>query len=59
VKPKQIPAEALLELRQRLQNFPPRSAERRSQMQQFGDLYGVSESTVYRALRTYARPKAL
>jgi hypothetical protein len=59
VKPKQIPAEALLELRRRLQNFPPRSAERRSQLQQFGDLYGVSESTVYRALRTYARPKAL
>jgi len=28
-------------------------------MQEFGELYGVSESTVYRALRSYARPKAL
>jgi hypothetical protein len=59
VKPKQIPAEALLELRRRLHGLPPRSAERRSVMQEFGALYGVSESTVYRALRTYARPKAL
>jgi hypothetical protein len=54
-----MPAEALVELRRRLQSFPPRSAQRRSLMQEFGDLYGVSESTVYRALRTHARPKAL
>ncbi len=28
-------------------------------MQEFANLYGISESTVYRTLRTYSRPKAL
>ncbi len=59
MRPKRVPPEALLDLRRRLQRFSPRSSQRRSSMQEFANLYGVSESTVYRALRTYSRPKAL
>lgn len=56
---KQVPAEALLTLRQRLQRVPPRSAERRALMQETAKLYGVAEVTLYRLLRERARPRAL
>jgi len=46
---KAIPSDALLDLRRRLAPFPPRSAERRQIMQTTATLYGVSETTVYRA----------
>jgi hypothetical protein len=59
VKPKRIPAEALLDLRRRLGTLSARSPERRRLMQQTAALYGISEGTLYRALRERAQPKAL
>jgi hypothetical protein len=56
---KAIPSEALVDLRRRLVPFPPRSAERRGIMRETAALYGVSEATLYRALRERARPRAL
>jgi hypothetical protein len=54
VSRKQVPAEALLTLRQRLQRVPPRIAERRALMQETAKLYGVAEVTLYRLLRERA-----
>jgi len=54
-----IPPEALVDLRRRLLPLPPRSAARRQLMQETALLYGVSEATLYRALRERARPRAL
>jgi hypothetical protein len=48
---KQIPAEAIVDLRRRLNQLPPRSKERRALVQEIAHLYGISEDTVYRALR--------
>lgn len=56
---KVIPSDALLDLRRRLAPFPPRSAERRQLMQDTAILYGVSETTLYRALRERTRPRAV
>lgn len=56
---RQLPGEALVDLRRRLADLAPRSAERRVLMQQTAALYGISESSLYRALRERARPKAL
>jgi hypothetical protein len=56
---KKIPTEALVDLQRRLGMFPARSHERRSVIQQSADLYGVSEATLYRALRTTGFPKSL
>jgi hypothetical protein len=54
-----IPAEALLDLRRRLDGLPPRHAERRSMVDGAADLFGVSRATVYRALQGQLRPKGL
>jgi len=54
-----IPVEALLDLQRRLQTFPPRSHERRNIIQQVAELYNISETTLYRALRATGIPKAL
>ena len=51
MKRKQLPAEALVDLRRRLTDLAPRSAERRVLMQETAALYGISESSLYRALR--------
>ncbi len=51
---RRIPTEALVELHQRLSKFPSRSAERRALIQETAQLYGVSEYTLYRALRERA-----
>jgi len=59
MKRKQLPADALVDLRRRLADLAPRSAERRSIMQETAALYGISESSLYRALRERTRPKAL
>ena len=59
MKRRQLPAEALVDLRRRLAGLPPRSAERRRLMQETAALYGISEGSLYRALRERARPKAL
>jgi len=40
-----------LDLRRRLDQLPPRSTERRALIQEVAHLYGVSEDTLYRALR--------
>jgi hypothetical protein len=56
---KPMPAEALLDLRQRLATLPPRSPERRRVMQDTAALYGVAEVTLYRAGRERPRPRAL
>ena len=48
---RKIPTEALVDLQRRLDLHPPRCAERRALIQQTAQLYGVSEDTVYRALR--------
>lgn len=56
---KQLPAESLVDLQRRLATLAPRSAERRTLMQKTAALYGLSESSLYRALRERARPKAL
>ncbi len=56
---KRIFSEALINLRHRLSGLPNRSKARRSIMQETAALYGVSESTLYRALRDYNRPKPL
>lgn len=56
---KSLPSEALLDLRRRLSAFPPRGRERRLIIQQTAHLYGVSEDTLYRALRMLNRPWGL
>jgi hypothetical protein len=56
---KAVPAEALVDLRRRLFTLPPRSPERRRVMHETAELYGVSEYTLYRALRQYRQPHAL
>ena len=55
----QLPPEALLDLRRRLAGLTPRSAGRRALMQETAALYGVSEASLYRALRVRARPRAV
>jgi hypothetical protein len=56
---KPIPAEALLNLRRRLDTLPNRSRERRLVIEEIAALYDVSVDTLYRALRARMRPKAL
>ncbi|MFB2875444.1 IS481 family transposase [Floridanema aerugineum] len=53
-----MPSEALVQLRQRLELFPPRSRERRKLIEEAATSYDVSLDTLYRALRERARPKA-
>jgi hypothetical protein len=56
---KRIAVEVLIDLRRRLDQLPARSRERRDIMRQAAALYGVSESTLYRQLEKFYRPKAL
>jgi type II secretory pathway predicted ATPase ExeA len=56
---KKIPAFALVELRQRLELLPERSQERRQVIEQAATAYGLSVDTLYRALRSRVRPKAV
>jgi hypothetical protein len=56
---KQIPVEALINLRQRLESLPSRCQERRLLIEETASLYGVSTDTLYRALRTSLRPKSI
>lgn len=53
-----IPADSLLQLRQRLDRLPRKSSERAAQVAAMAQLYGVSPATVYRALRTFLKPRA-
>jgi hypothetical protein len=56
---KQIPGEALIHLRHRLDSLPSRARERRILIEQTAALYGVSIDTLYRALRQGLKPKAV
>ena len=56
---KQIPGEALIHLRHRLDSLPSRARERRILIEETAALYGVSVDTLYRALRQGLKPKAL
>lgn len=54
---KQIPADALLQLRQRLDRLPRKSPERAVQVLAIAELYGLSTSSVYRALTDFLKPR--
>ena len=54
-----IPAEALLDLRRRLDELSPRHPGRRALVEGAAGLFGVSRSTVYRALAGQLRPRSL
>ena len=56
---KKIPAEALINLRHRLDVLPSRCQERRQLVEETANLYGVSIDTLYRALRQNLRPKSI
>lgn len=53
-----IPIDSLLQLRQRLDHLPPKSPERVTQVAAVAGLYGISITTVYRALQTFRKPHA-
>ena len=57
-KHKVIPVDSLLQLRQRLDRLPPKSPERATQVAAVAGLYGVSITTVYRALHVFRKPHA-
>ncbi len=57
-KRKSIPAESLLQLKRRLDTLPSRHDERKEQVVSIAELYGVSSSTIYRALRELQKPKS-
>jgi hypothetical protein len=54
-----IPAEALVNLRRRLDALPARHPDRRAMLESAATLYGVSRATLYRALRQHLRPKSV
>ena len=56
---KQIPGEALIHLRHRLDSLPSRARERRILIEETAALYGVSIDTLYRSLRQGLKPKAV
>ncbi len=53
-----IPDDSLTQLRQRLDRLPKKSPERTTQVTALAQLYGVSLSTVYRALNHINKPHA-
>lgn len=55
---KAIPTDSLMQLRQRLDRLPKKSPERITQVAAIAELYGVSPSTVYRALNLIHKPHA-
>lgn len=54
---KEIPTDSLLQLRQRLDRLPRKSPERARQIRLFAELYGVSSTTLYRALKQLNKPR--
>jgi hypothetical protein len=54
-----IPVDSLLQLRQRLDHLPPKSPERATQVAAVAHVYGVSSTTVYRALQAFPKPHAV
>lgn len=55
---KQIPAEAILSLHQRLDTLPPRSPLRRALVDETANFYSISSSNLYRTLRQRHRTSA-
>jgi len=55
---KRLPAEAVLALCRRLERLAPRDPERARLVAVTAELYGVTRSTLYRALQSQAHPKA-
>ena len=55
---KAIRVDSLLQLRQRLDRLPAKIPGRASQISAVADLYGVSATTVYRALHVFQKPHA-
>jgi hypothetical protein len=53
-----IPVDSLVQLRQRLDRVPPRSPARAAQVAAVAPWYGVSSTTVYRALQAFLNPHA-
>ena len=51
MKAKRIASEVLLDLSSRMDQYPARSEERKKIVKSACELYGVSESTLYRQLR--------
>jgi hypothetical protein len=56
---KRIAQEVLIDLHRRIENLPARDAARREIIKQASDLYGVSESTLYRQLSQVKKPKSV
>jgi hypothetical protein len=56
---RRIAAEALVNLRRRLDALPPRHPDRTAMLMAAAELYGVSRATLYRALRQHLRPKSV
>ena len=56
---KEIPVEALINLRHRLDGLPSRCQERRILIEETAAIYDVSTDTLYRALRNSSRPKSI
>jgi hypothetical protein len=56
---KQIPSDSLLHLRQRLDRLPRKSPERAVQVLAVAELYGISTTTVYRALKEFLKPRSI
>lgn len=50
-----IPNDSLLQLRNRLDSLPPKSPERADQINKMEELYAVSTTTVYRALKDFRK----
>jgi hypothetical protein len=59
VPKKQISGDVLADLDRRLAGLPERSPERRRIMHETVQFYGISEQSLYRALRQHLRPKPL
>lgn len=55
---KAIPPDSLMQLRQRLDRLPHKSPERAAQVGAVAELYGVSTTSVYRALHDFQQPHA-
>ncbi len=56
---KSIPPDSLMQLRQRLDRLPHKSPERAAQVAAVADLYGISTTTVYRALHRVQQPRSV
>jgi hypothetical protein len=54
---KTIPAEALINLRRRLELLPARHPDRKAMLVSTANLYDVSRATLYRLLQQHVRPK--